>query len=181
MRRLFTGLPIPPDVTEQLALMQGGIAGARWNVPADFHLTLTFLGEVADDDLEDLDRALFAATADPFVYTLKGTGAFAQGQWPNVLWMGVAAPPELAALKNSIDAQLRQTRIDFEKRNYAPHVTMARLRHADDTAVAGFMQQHNLYRSRPITVESFMLYESLSGRSPGEQRYIPVEEYALSS
>ncbi len=181
MRRLFTSLAIPDDVAADLALMQGGIAGARWTHPADFHLTLTFLGEVAEAALEDLDAALADVQAAPFDFTLVGTGSFAQGKWPNVLWMGVDAGAELAQLKNAVDAALRPTGIAFEKRNYAPHVTMARLTRAENSDVAGFMQQYNLYRSRTIRADSFFLYESLDGRARGEQKYIKLEEYPLSA
>ena len=40
MPRLFTGLEVPEAVISQLALMRGGVAGARWLEPGDYHITL---------------------------------------------------------------------------------------------------------------------------------------------
>jgi 2'-5' RNA ligase len=177
MPRLFTALPIPDDVCEELSLMQGGIEGARWTVPADFHLTLAFLGEVAERDLEDLDLALSGVSSAAFEFRLSGTGSFAQGKWPNVLWMGVETGPLLGNLKDHIDRRVEAAGIAVERRRFTPHVTMARLRHADDADIAGFMQRHNLYKSRPITADHFVLYESVMGRGAGEARYVPLESY----
>ena len=46
MPRLFTGLEIPPDVAQTLAMMRGGLPGARWIDPENYHLTLRFIGDV---------------------------------------------------------------------------------------------------------------------------------------
>lgn len=176
MRRVFIGLPVPDDICRQLARMQGGIDGARWTHAADFHLTLTFVGEVGEPALDEIDDALQDLRAPAFDYTLAGTGSFAQGKWPNVLWMGVDAPPELAALKTAVDGALRRADVAFEQRKYSPHVTMARLRHAETDEIARFMQAHNLYRSAVIHADRFTLYESVAG---GDQRYLPLADYEL--
>lgn len=176
MRRVFTGLPIPQDVAAQLQRMQGGIDGARWTHAADFHLTLTFVGEVDNAQMEELDAALQDIRAPAFDFSLHGTGSFAQGKWPNVLWMGVDAPDDLTQLKQQVDGALRSADIAHETRKYSPHVTMARLRHAETDEIARFMQAHNLYRSAVIRADHFILYESLPG---GEQRYVSLAEYPL--
>ena len=46
MMRLFTGLEIPADIAEGLASLRGGLPGARWIDPENYHLTLRFIGEV---------------------------------------------------------------------------------------------------------------------------------------
>ncbi len=181
MRRFFTALPIDEDVSDALKLMQGGIEGARWTAHADFHVTLTFIGTADDEMLEQIDEALRDVRATAFDFSLAGTGSFAQGNWPNVLWMGVDAPPALAELKQQIDNKLRAGGISYETRKYAPHVTMARLSHVESDDIARFMQAHNLYRSRSMRADYFTLYESLHGQQIGqsEQRYVPVADYPL--
>ena len=56
MPRLFTGLAVPAEIAEALKIHQGGLPGARWIEPGDFHVTLRFLGDVeatvADDVVE---------------------------------------------------------------------------------------------------------------------------------
>ncbi len=53
MPRLFTALAVPPEIAEALAVYRGGLPGARWVEPADFHVTLRFLGDVERPVAED--------------------------------------------------------------------------------------------------------------------------------
>ena len=46
MPRLFVALPIPEELREELAGLAGGIQGARWVPPENYHLTLRFIGEI---------------------------------------------------------------------------------------------------------------------------------------
>ena len=48
MPRLFTALEIPPHVAQSLAMMRGGLPGARWIDPENYHLTLRFIGDIDD-------------------------------------------------------------------------------------------------------------------------------------
>jgi 2'-5' RNA ligase len=48
MPRLFTGLEIPFDVGQSLSLLRGGLPGARWIDPENYHVTLRFIGDVDD-------------------------------------------------------------------------------------------------------------------------------------
>jgi hypothetical protein len=72
--RLFVALNPPPEVRERLALAQTHLRMAlgealdsqvalRWTRPAQFHLTLLFLGNVLDDQLPVLTRAVQEAAA----------------------------------------------------------------------------------------------------------------------
>ena len=49
MPRLFVGLEIPPEVQQPLSFLRGGLPGARWIDPENYHLTLRFIGDVDDD------------------------------------------------------------------------------------------------------------------------------------
>ena len=46
MPRLFSGLEIPDEIASELALVRGGLSGARWIEPDDYHITLRFFGDV---------------------------------------------------------------------------------------------------------------------------------------
>ena len=46
MPRLFTAIRLPADIAMQLARFKTPLPGARWVEPADYHLTLRFLGDV---------------------------------------------------------------------------------------------------------------------------------------
>jgi RNA 2',3'-cyclic 3'-phosphodiesterase len=48
MLRIFTGLEVPEDVAQSLSMLRGGVQGARWIDPENYHLTLRFIGDVDD-------------------------------------------------------------------------------------------------------------------------------------
>lgn len=179
MPRLFIGLDIPPDVSAQIHLLSGGIPGARWTKEDNYHVTLTFIGEVSEAQIDDVDEALAGIDCPAFDLEIAGTGSFAQGDDPKVLWLGVTENPTLRLLKQRIDSALDRYDIPFERRSrFTPHVTMARFRHMpDEQKIAEFMQAHNLKHFTPIAVEDFVLYESYSG-SEGPV-YQPMEYYPL--
>ena len=56
MPRLFTGLELPAELATELALMRGGLTGARWIDVENYHLTLRFIG--------DIDQPTAEAVAD---------------------------------------------------------------------------------------------------------------------
>ncbi len=44
--RLFSALQIPQQTTQQLISLQNGLPNAQWINPQNFHVTLSFFGEV---------------------------------------------------------------------------------------------------------------------------------------
>jgi RNA 2',3'-cyclic 3'-phosphodiesterase len=177
MLRLFTGLSLPILLRQRLTVMQGGIEGARWTERDNFHITLTFIGEVDEATAEMIDEALSSIRIEKFPLRLKGTGSFAQGKYPKVLWMGVEHNDVLHRLKEKIDRALLVANIPFEKRKYTPHVTMARFRNPEEGKVAEFMQQHNLFSSEEFEVDEFILYQSHQTKNGSV--YEALKEYPL--
>jgi len=179
MLRLFTGLALPILIRQRLTLLGGGgIAGAKWVERENLHLTLTFIGEVNEADAEDLDEALEAIRAPRFSLKLQGTGSFDTRGNPATLWAGVADSPALHHLKDKIDRRLQQYAIPFEKRKYAPHVTLARLKNPDPAKIAGFMQQHNLFSTEEFEISEFTLFHSHLTKHGAA--YEALKEYPLT-
>ena len=76
MIRLFVALALPAAIKAQLALLSGGIPGAKWVPPENYHLTLRFIGEVESWRAEEVDEALANIRARPFELSLRGVGLF---------------------------------------------------------------------------------------------------------
>ena len=58
MLRLFVGIALPPELRLALSLLEGGLPGARWVDPGNYHITLRFIGEVDEGAAGDVDLAL---------------------------------------------------------------------------------------------------------------------------
>ena len=58
MPRLFTALELPETVVSQMALARGGVVGARWLEPEDYHITLRFVGDIDARAARDIAETL---------------------------------------------------------------------------------------------------------------------------
>src|ERR1700683_4020926 len=97
MPRLFTGLEIPSDVAQSLAMMRGGLPGARWIDPENYHLTLRFIGDIDDALARDIAGLLGRVQRPALELRLDGLSAFG-GRKPRALVATVAAVPSLMEL-----------------------------------------------------------------------------------
>src|SRR5579862_2627326 len=159
MLRLFVGIEFPPELKLRLSLLCTGVAGARWIDPGNFHLTLRFIGEVAEDVAADVDEALALLKGRPFSLQLAGTGVFG-GHRPNALWVGVERDPDLLKLRDKIEQALIRAGLAPEQRRFAPHVTLARLRDPAFDELGYFLAAHARFRAEPLRVEHFSLIAS---------------------
>ncbi|MFC7608726.1 2'-5' RNA ligase family protein [Teichococcus aestuarii] len=73
MPRLFVALPLPEALREQLSDLAGGLPGARWVPPENYHLTLRFIGEVEGWRADELDEALAGIRAGPSTSSWRGS------------------------------------------------------------------------------------------------------------
>lgn len=176
--RLFVGLDLPWDLRERVAGLAGGIPGARWLPPENYHITLRFIGEVAAHQAEEIDHALAALKARGFSLSLTGVGTFAKAGRPVALWVGVERNPQLDLLQSKIETACQRAGLDRERRRFAPHVTLARLDNPAEAKLAAFVQANNLFRAPPVPVEHFTLFSSLLGKEASV--YTAEVEYALA-
>ncbi len=177
MIRLFAAVAIPEDIREALVRRQNGLPGARWRPPESFHITLRFVGEVAETVADDLDGELSTIGGGPFEATLAGVGSFGEGDDLHAVWAGVEATAPLKQLAARCESAARRAGLKPDKRAWRPHVTLAYLRHAEPARVAAWIQGHNLLKSPPFRIASFGLYSSwLSGEGSS---YRLEREYPL--
>src|SRR5262245_8458674 len=96
--RTFIAIAIPAPLGEKLTRLQAQLApsvpGVRWTTTSPFHVTLAFLGDVDERDLNDLCKAVAEASAGipRFEASVEGVGAFPDPARPRVIWAGLTAP-----------------------------------------------------------------------------------------
>jgi len=164
MLRLFVGIGFPSELKLRLSLLCSGVDGARWVDPGNFHLTLRFIGETAEDVAADIDEALARLRARRFTLQLSGTGVFG-GDKPRSLWVGVERCPELVALRDKVEQALIGVGLAPEPRKFSPHVTLSRLHRPALDKLAGFLAAHAQFRADPLAVEGFSLIASFQTKA----------------
>ena len=177
MPRLFVALPLPEAVRLHLALLAGGVPGARWTTPENIHLTLRFLGDVGETAADDLADGLGMISAEPFSLRIAGLGQFGDRRRARVLWAGIETCGELLALRAVVESLVARLGFSPEGRRYSPHVTLARMKGLAPDRLAPFLEAHAGLALAPFAVDRFQLLSSHRGR---ERAHYRVEaEYPL--
>src|ERR1700751_5085776 len=70
--RLFTGLEIPSEIAQTLSSLRGGLPGARWVDPENYHVTLRFIGDIDGGAANEIASMLFRVNRKPFEVRLQG-------------------------------------------------------------------------------------------------------------
>lgn len=133
--RTFVSVSIPKEIVNIQSMLKSTIepkgVKVRWVMNGKMHLTLKFLGNTTQGSIDNLNEALFNAVKSAKVINLSisGTGAFPEKGRPNVLWLGIKGDiDELKQLTVNINNSLEPLGFITEKRDFLPHVTIARIK-----------------------------------------------------
>jgi len=157
--RLFVGIDPPDSIKQRLLAAMGGISGARWQREDQLHLTLRFIGEVDRHRAADVAAALSGVHHPEVTMALSGTDVFGKQGRPDSLWVGVTPEEPVKVLHNKVDQCLARVGLDPEKRQFKPHITIARLG-SRVGSLNGFLEASGGLSSPPCTMRDFCLYES---------------------
>jgi 2'-5' RNA ligase len=177
MPRLFTGVEVPPAIAQSLAMMRGGLPGARWIDPENYHLTLRFIGDIDDAMAREIAGVLGRIYRQGFDLRLDALTSFG-GRKPRAVVATVAPVAPLMDLQAEHDRLLQRLGLEPEGRKYTPHVTLARLRDSSSHQVAEYLAARGHYRSSSFEVSRFVLFSSRA--SIGGGPYVVEEAYPLA-
>ncbi len=176
MPRLFTAIEVPPDIALHLSMLRGGLPGARWIDPENYHITLRFIGDIDCRTADEVAESLSRVERAPFDLRLCGLDAFG-GNKPHCLFAGIDAGPALNELQSEHERRMQRIGLKPEGRRYTPHVTLARLRNVKGFDVANYLSLRGNFSTMPFRVERFVLFSSKN--SVGGGPYIVEETYPL--
>ena len=168
MIRAFIAVQIDAEVIDRISAaiseLKPSVPGVRWAAPANFHLTLKFLG-----DVEETQIARIGATLETqlhpfprFTINAKGLGVFPDLRRPKILWVGLAGS-ELASLVSRIETALKPLDFAPEKRNFTPHLTIGRWRQTDRApkTLGEILRSWKEYPFGSTNVDEVVLFQSV--------------------
>jgi 2'-5' RNA ligase len=176
MPRLFTGIEIPAAVREQLSYLRGGLPGARWIDPDNYHLTLRFVGDVDMNIAEEIAASLARVNRPAFTLALSHMGTLGTRK-PHAVVVKPSNSPALLELQAEHERAMQRIGLPPETRKFTPHVTLARLRGAVGRDIANYLTLRGGFAAGPFPVERFVLYSSRN--SVGGGPYVVEEAYPL--
>jgi len=188
--RAFIALELSPQLREGLAGLMKDLKGPRgikgkWVPPENIHLTIRFLGEISQEQVEAVGNLLEEGARGRGVFTLSlvGLGAFPNTFRPRVLWVGVKKGTEpLERLHNRLEEGLFRLGFPPDDKAFKPHLTLARFK---NPSLEVRRKVHAVCREMgerswgEMVVSSLVLYESIL--SPQGASYRKVREVPLDS
>jgi RNA 2',3'-cyclic 3'-phosphodiesterase len=151
--RLFVALDIDDEIRNKISRfvdeMREFAPEARWVRPESLHVTLKFIGEKFEQEVEKIKLALgtmeskqLSCHSDPrakrgteeslpffsskIEMSICGYGFFPNVRAPRVFWIGIASDASLPLLVARIDEKLSAIGIPKEAHAFNPHLTLAR-------------------------------------------------------
>ena len=170
--RAFIAIDLPPevlqcldDVSQQLRQELGG-APVRWVPVENIHLTLKFLGDVSESNIDMLTDFLQSTVSNvkQFEISIGGLGAYPKPHRPRVIWVGVEAPSELMTAQRSVESEMSRLGYARERRPFNPHLTLGRVsRHStnqDVSNIADVIKTHTVGYLGCARVTALHIYRS---------------------
>ena len=180
--RMFIG--IKPDETTRLRLIEWGSAYAylpeiRWVLPQNLHLSALFLGNVPEEQLDNLNEL--------FRHGLSGEKAFQlsfdaivsapSGQKARMLWARYRKSSEFRSLVQKLQFFYEQIQSKQQNRlSPIPHITLARFNEPDHI--------NSIQLPQRTTMPDFVVHELVlwsSRLSPEGPDYTEIQKFSLSS
>jgi len=137
VHRCFFAVRFAPHIEEYLARLIADLrrhgGGVRWVPRENLHLTLRFLGEITDSQLEHaMGMPDLGGLHGPFTVRARGLGAFPLMRAPRVLWAGVEGETQrdtdhLLSLQKHTERWAGELGLVPERRSYSPHITLGRV------------------------------------------------------
>src|SRR6266705_5449686 len=165
--RAFIAVEIDPQVIDKISAainqLKSRVSGVRWVNVTNIHLTLKFLGDVEESQINQIGAAL-EAQLHPFprfTINAKGLGVFPDLRRPRILWFGLTGN-ELARLTTTVESALLPLGFAPEKRSFTPHLTIGRWRQFDrpPLTLEQELEHWQHYEFGRSTVDQVILFRS---------------------
>ena len=182
MKRTFIAFKVQPPahVLQEINLIRNKLknVSVKWVPFQNYHLTLTFLGQTKEEQLDELREVIkeTAAKLYPFSVNFKGLGTFGRPGNPKVLWMGGELSDAIGEVKTELDESLLALGFNLDGKPFRVHLTLGRIKRANNiTLLDKTIEQYKEHFFFEEKVSDVILYESVSG-SQGPLYYPIVKE-----
>jgi 2'-5' RNA ligase len=151
------------------------------------HLTLAFLGEIADEATGPIIEAISPSIEiAPFSAVFREPGVFPTRGAPRVLWIGVEeGADKVIEVQRQVAERLRRLGVPLEKRAFHPHLTVARWTKVEEKSSGGRVARairkgNSPPPVRPIRLPVRQVTLFQSRLSPAGSRYTPLAHATLT-
>ena len=164
--RIFIACDIPENLKEQLEDFQESLKNEtdkiKWVEKENLHLTMKFIGETDEKNIEKIKRPLSSVKFESFLTSVSDFGVFPVRGHIRVVWMGLSPAGQINDLHEKIESAL-----DFigneKDSHFQPHITLGRAKYIEDkeTFIKKVNEIKKGFESEPFRIDRFVLKKSL--------------------
>ena len=185
MIRLFIGIAFFHHKTliDHQTALKRKLADSRisWVSPANFHLTLKFLGDTEEYYLNALRQTLQQTAKDfsPLDLELSAPGFFGPAGKPKIIWYGLNPHKELYSLQEAIEENLGSLGFNADEKTFHAHITLGRVKKLDERdSFESYMAEHSHPETELFPAKEFHLFKS--ELTPRGAVYRIIDSFGLS-
>ena len=133
--RLFISAEIPEEIKENIIEIITEVCeienSSKWESKNKYHITLKFLGDVEEIDINSIDFNLekIITSFNRINCSFTKFGIFRKGNIPSVLWLGIKADSSLEKIAEKINNDFVALGFKKDIRKFQPHLTIKRLKY----------------------------------------------------
>lgn len=134
MVRLFIALLLPDEIKGKMGDLINDLSSRtraiRWVAAHNIHLTLKFIGERPENDVESIANIVEEITRgrSKVEVHVRACGGFPNLNHPRVIWVGLEGTDPAAEMSSLLNKKLVPLGIEAEKRKFSAHLTIGRLK-----------------------------------------------------
>lgn len=182
--RTFFAITLPEEIKDALSVVQGDLRASvssksTWVRKQNLHITLLFLGNIAESRISLLSSSVSAIDFPSFKISVSGLSAFPSLKYPKVVFAGLDNGHNKVADLAEVVINFSLKGMDNTAREkFNAHITLARIRKNGDDDWKSLMFPFKNLRVPEFSVSSFSLYKS--DLTPSGPVYTELERFYLS-
>ncbi|MGR3765414.1 RNA 2',3'-cyclic phosphodiesterase [Rossellomorea sp. NS-SX7] len=177
----FFALSLPNELKKEIheltAPMREDDFLKKWVHPEDYHITLAFLGNASQ---EDLDVAIGHVThslhnLQSFPLSLKRFGTFGKSDEPRIFWMGVKPSSTLHQIREKVYEACEEAGFQLDSRPFTPHITVGRKWNKPAAFSKECLNEFNPAETPSHRIREVVLYRTHMDRIPKYERIHTIQ------
>ncbi len=184
--RAFIAVRISDDqrdrVAEVLDRLSSHDVRVKWVDPKNMHITLKFLGDMAEENLPAIFDAIEDALQESrrFEMKLAGLGQFPPRKPPRVIWAGIESGYDsLKDIAAKIEKAVEPFGFEPEKRKFSAHVTIGRVKNNKNIRLVTDDLEKIRFDSPGAAVSEVVFFKS--DLTPTGPIYTPLRRFELNA
>ena len=167
--RLFLAIDIPDSVCDEIVVLQNKLNSLHipvlWEPPEKLHLTLNFLGEIANPQIPDINQVVSSISKNFSQFSLVPTflETLYQRHEQSLVYLSVTGDTrELIELQEQLSESLNEIKLP-QPRRFLPQITIGRLQKVDPIMAKASLDKVDDFEFSPLTpftVKDITMFES---------------------